>query len=246
VSIRESAFLDELGHTARELPEASVERLAVILESAPILTDAVEAALIATVVQPTSKDRVRRLITRWREAVTTVPPIAVAWALRGASTCDAWRRVHERIDLVWTGPATLSQGVYRTHQTLLDVIERASRSLLIVTFAAYKIEGIRRALRATADRGVDVVLVVETDDGPGGKIEVSPLRELVDHHSGIQVFEWPLEARPRDGNHYGSLHAKCALADNEVLFVSSANMTGHALELNMELGVLIRGGPAPA
>jgi phosphatidylserine/phosphatidylglycerophosphate/cardiolipin synthase-like enzyme len=96
-----------------------------------------------------------------------------------------------------------------------------------------------------ANRGVNVALVVETDDGPGGKVEVSPLRELVGDQSGIQVFEWPVEARPREGGHYGTLHAKCALADDEVLFISSANLTERALELNMELGVLIRGGPAP-
>jgi phosphatidylserine/phosphatidylglycerophosphate/cardiolipin synthase-like enzyme len=41
------------------------------------------------------------------------------------------------------------------------------------------------------------------------------------------------------------LHAKCALADREALLVASANLTEHALELNMEIGVLICGGPLP-
>jgi cardiolipin synthase A/B len=42
------------------------------------------------------------------------------------------------------------------------------------------------------------------------------------------------------------MHAKCAVADEELLFISSANLTGYALALNMELGLLVRGGPLPA
>ena len=63
----------------------------------------------------------------------------------------------------------------------------------------------------------------------------------------VAVYVWPLAHRPLDdkGRH-GSLHAKCAVADDAVLFVSSANLTAYALSLNMELGVLITGGDAPA
>jgi cardiolipin synthase len=35
------------------------------------------------------------------------------------------------------------------------------------------------------------------------------------------------------------------VADRQLLFVSSANLTGYALTINMELGVLIRGGALP-
>jgi len=42
------------------------------------------------------------------------------------------------------------------------------------------------------------------------------------------------------------LHAKLAVADGESLFISSANLTNAAMQLNMELGVLICGGELPA
>ena len=42
-----------------------------------------------------------------------------------------------------------------------------------------------------------------------------------------------------------SLHAKCAVADGRILFISSANLTEYAMALNMELGVLINGGELP-
>ena len=58
---------------------------------------------------------------------------------------------------------------------------------------------------------------------------------------GARVFEWPTERRERDeAGKYGSLHAKCAVADGEAVLVSSANLTKHALGMNMEMGVLVR------
>ena len=38
------------------------------------------------------------------------------------------------------------------------------------------------------------------------------------------------------------MHVKAAVADSRVAFLTSANLTEAALERNMELGVLIRGG----
>jgi phosphatidylserine/phosphatidylglycerophosphate/cardiolipin synthase-like enzyme len=38
---------------------------------------------------------------------------------------------------------------------------------------------------------------------------------------------------------------KCAVADGEWLFLSSANLTQQAFTINMELGSLIRGGTLP-
>lgn len=41
------------------------------------------------------------------------------------------------------------------------------------------------------------------------------------------------------------MHAKAAVADSRTAFLTSANLTEAALERNMELGVLIRGGTLP-
>jgi phosphatidylserine/phosphatidylglycerophosphate/cardiolipin synthase-like enzyme len=41
------------------------------------------------------------------------------------------------------------------------------------------------------------------------------------------------------------MHAKCAVADEDILFVSSANLTEFALTINMEMGILIRDGYMP-
>jgi phosphatidylserine/phosphatidylglycerophosphate/cardiolipin synthase-like enzyme len=41
------------------------------------------------------------------------------------------------------------------------------------------------------------------------------------------------------------MHVKTVVADSQVAFLTSANLTEAAFELNMELGVLIRGGHLP-
>ena len=41
------------------------------------------------------------------------------------------------------------------------------------------------------------------------------------------------------------MHVKAVVADSRVAFLTSANLTEAAFELNMELGVLIRGGQVP-
>jgi phosphatidylserine/phosphatidylglycerophosphate/cardiolipin synthase-like enzyme len=38
---------------------------------------------------------------------------------------------------------------------------------------------------------------------------------------------------------------KCAVADGRSLFLSSANLTEYAFTINMELGLLVTGGPLP-
>ncbi len=48
-----------------------------------------------------------------------------------------------------------------------------------------------------------------------------------------------------DNNKVGILHVKCAVADGEWLFLSSANLTQQAFTINMELGMLVRGGMIP-
>jgi phosphatidylserine/phosphatidylglycerophosphate/cardiolipin synthase-like enzyme len=43
----------------------------------------------------------------------------------------------------------------------------------------------------------------------------------------------------------GRVHAKVAVADGEVCFITSANLTGRAMEQNMEAGLLLSGGQIP-
>ncbi len=54
------------------------------------------------------------------------------------------------------------------------------------------------------------------------------------------------ETQRQSNGKSGSLHVKLAVADRLLALVSSANLTDYAFNMNMEMGILIRGGKIPA
>ncbi len=58
-----------------------------------------------------------------------------------------------------------------------------------------------------------------------------------------KLYAWREKADPfADGR---VLHSKVAVADGRMCFITSANLTGHAMEKNMEAGVLMFGDHIP-
>lgn len=68
---------------------------------------------------------------------------------------------------------------------------------------------------------------------------IGKMRMLV---PSAKLYAWRERATPFAD---GRVHAKVAVADGHLCFITSANLTGHAMELNMEAGVLITGGLLP-
>jgi phosphatidylserine/phosphatidylglycerophosphate/cardiolipin synthase-like enzyme len=91
-------------------------------------------------------------------------------------------------------------------------------------------------------------VIVETPDKIEGEGEYSTIRALGQEVAACSTgYFWPKENRPIGDNHkVGILHVKCAVADSEWLFLSSANLTQQAFTINMELGMLVRGGMMPS
>jgi phosphatidylserine/phosphatidylglycerophosphate/cardiolipin synthase-like enzyme len=203
-------------------------------------------AVSYTTSQGDAREIVADLIRCWNEEEPALPPRALALALQSASEVDEHHRAGEETRLIWTGPDVSNLPFRRTEQALLELVESSKKSLLIVAFAAYKIPELVAAINSRASLGVDVVCVFESQGASGGKVSFSPLKQL-GLIPAVRTFEWPLAKRQKDPHgHYGSLHAKCAVVDGEFLFLSSANLTEFAFNLNMELGVLIKGGPLPS
>jgi phosphatidylserine/phosphatidylglycerophosphate/cardiolipin synthase-like enzyme len=61
----------------------------------------------------------------------------------------------------------------------------------------------------------------------------------------VNTYTWDPEKNPGTSQLTGAVHAKCAIADGELAFITSANLSSAAMERNMELGVLVRGGNIP-
>ena len=244
----DGGFVTRVCKAAERLPVGVIHAFCTVLEGLPDdASHATRAASVAGVGPASARGALAKLVERWNIDAPTLTPSAVAFVLRAADATGAHHR-KQRPEIVWSGPKTAEVPVRRTDQALLQLIEGATESLLVVTFVAYKVPAIRAALVAAVERGVSVQLVVESSEHSAGKTSFDAVDALGDDlTSRVACYVWPLEKRKKDAQgNTGSLHVKCAVADDSQLLVSSANLTEHALELNMELGVLIRGGPVPA
>lgn len=97
-------------------------------------------------------------------------------------------------------------------------------------------------MKKAISRGIWVTLIVETVSIVEMGAKQSLLRSFR-YIVGKQAsfYHRPIENRPKNSkSRTGSLHVKCALRDKKTLLLSSANLTGHACNLNMKMGILIR------
>ncbi len=248
MSGKANALTEQIITVAHSVPRNVLDSLCEALEALPAQASSPERLRLGQTVQhPGLREIVSEMFRLWLSQYLGLSPTSLAWALRAASQMDDFHRHREHHELVWTGPETKQIQFRRTDQVLLDLIDAAQKSVIVVAFAAYKIPEIVAALKSAVERGVVVTLILESPEESGGKIEMAPLDALgLRGHARCQAYVWPLETRPRDeAGRYGSLHAKCAIGDECWLLISSANLTVYAMNLNMELGLLIRGGDMP-
>jgi phosphatidylserine/phosphatidylglycerophosphate/cardiolipin synthase-like enzyme len=205
------------------------------------------AQVLSAVPQPALRDRVRGLLDRWQAEAPRVTAEGLGLALSAAAHTAEHFRQQQTLELVWTGPDSQVLPLRRTDQALLELINGAQNRLIIISFAVYKATAIASALVQAARRHVAVDVCLETPDASEGKVAYDMLAALgPDVRRQASYYVWPLDKRPLSPTgHHGSLHAKVAVADGRVLLISSANLTEYAMTLNMEMGVLLRGGELP-
>lgn len=159
----------------------------------------------------------------------------LAGALIGALHRNSSER--EALDVVWTGPDSEVGTSRLTSAVVVDLISSARRDVLLVGYAVHSEPSVAAALTRAVDDGVAVTLLLErAADNPSFR----GLRTAFPELPAARWF-WPAAARPAGA----SLHAKVLVVDGEAALIGSANVTGAALEHNLECGLLLRGGPHP-
>ncbi|MGI6656328.1 MAG: DISARM system phospholipase D-like protein DrmC [Desulfobulbus sp.] len=225
--------------------ELHPDRIAIVASKIQTLGSVEQFALIRSSFGPNAdKDLVERLGRAWRNSRDTSPS-DVASALRGASAAAVLRENRGAVELVWTGPSTGQVPVRHTEQVLCEVIEAAKRRLFLVSFVAYEVDSIIQALRGAIGRQVLIGVLLESSSEHGGKVSHDSVEAMRKIFPSIDIFIWSPEKKKHPGQFPGSIHAKCAVADGELAFITSANLTSAAMERNMELGVLVKGGVLP-
>lgn len=190
---------------------------------------------------PNFRRIISKLLDTWQKESIYIDAQTLATAISTVKYCQTKAESELSVELVWTGPVNDTIPLRRTDQVLLQLIREVKQELTIISFAIYKIPEISQALKKAINRGVNVRLIAETPETSEGKISFgftsSFDKEIIQK---AQIYNWSLDKRTKDAEgKYGSLHAKCAIADSEHIFISSANLTEYAFTLNMEIGILV-------
>jgi phosphatidylserine/phosphatidylglycerophosphate/cardiolipin synthase-like enzyme len=226
------------------LPAHERRRLAAALESGMLTFPCSSAALRSVLrVEQGADELVSGLGALERSGLT--PRAAATWL----TTLDSALSRVPRPDLVWTGPEVPGLHARDTRRVYEELLGSAERSIWASTFAffdgprAFKILAGRMDERAS----LAVTLLLNIQRRRGDTTAADQL--VVRFAERFWKTEWPGASEPRvfydpralepDGPS-GVLHAKAVVADDEAVFVTSANLTDAAFDHNIELGLLVR------
>lgn len=242
----DSEIAAAIAEHARALPDAQLRALAEALEPYASARDARKAGVGSLVPTTAFTARTLHLLEAWDRSAGHLDGVAMAMALRAAALVVASREHDaEQLEVVWTGPAPQGVPARLTSAVIADVAASAKSNLTLLSYAAYKVPTVVDALQAASERGVTVDLVLESEAGSGGKLRFDARNAFGELAGDARIWEWPAGHRPQLQKGHAVLHAKAVLADEATAFVTSANLTGLGLDENIELGLLVRGGPTP-
>jgi phosphatidylserine/phosphatidylglycerophosphate/cardiolipin synthase-like enzyme len=227
-----------------DLPAHLRKRLASALESRHIGTPYSAASLCSVVgVREDSDEIVSALLDLERHGITG--SVAAAWL----TTLDELMSRSTRPDLVWSGPEVPGLHARNTRRVYEELLGSSRRSVCASTYAFFDgpqaFQVLARCMDVRPELRVTLLLNIERKRGDSTAAD-HLVRRFADRFWSI---EWPGASRPHvyydpralviDGP-AGVLHAKAVVIDDEVVFVTSANLTEAALDRNIELGLLVR------
>lgn len=171
---------------------------------------------------------------------------AVAYALELAANAAA--NIH-RPDLVWSGEEVPGLHARKTRQVFDELVGGAQNSLWICSYTYYNGPKAfeKLATRMDATPKLQVTLLLNIKRGWGDQ---TPAEELaIAFSNALWTKGWPGDRRPdvfydprslKQDDETAVLHAKAVVADDQVAFITSANLTEKAFGENIEVGMLSR------
>jgi phosphatidylserine/phosphatidylglycerophosphate/cardiolipin synthase-like enzyme len=238
-----TGLIDAIQIIANSLPFSVVTQLGINLQEIENINNQTSRThIMHAIINPDARDLIGTLIDEWEKNYPYISGDVVGLAVTSASSAVEYNRRMRTIDLVWTGPLIHQVNLRQTENVLLEIIQSAKHHLHIVSFAVYKATRITNALLQALDRGIIVSIYLETQEIDDSKSRYDTKRALGKTLAQkANVYSWSTSKRQITANNkYGVLHAKTAIADTERFFITSANLTDHAMTLNIELGVLIQ------
>lgn len=232
------AIIDAVATLVRQVSPEKVRAIAArIRDVGPDKAPMVLAGVVGT---PAGSSSLTQLLEAWES--TDVTSNELASMLLTASHVHAKNTAAQSTELVWTGPTTPYVSARRTEQALLQVINSAKHTLFVTSFVAYEVSSIVKGLNAANDRGVAISMLLELSEEHGGSISFDAISQMKALVPAAKLYAWRDKGESFTN---GRVHAKVAVADDRTCFITSANLTGFAMERNMEAGLLHAGGYIP-
>jgi phosphatidylserine/phosphatidylglycerophosphate/cardiolipin synthase-like enzyme len=233
-----------------ELPAHLRERLARALEAGLVGPPYGVSALRSSLGTQIEVDGLCEALRQFESRGITGSAIALALdvATRTAERTD-------RPDLVWSGPEVPGLHARDTRRVYEELVASAQRSIWVSTYAYYDGPQAFKTLASRMDEmpGMHVTMLLNIQRKSA---DVTAADDLVLRFADrFWKKDWPGDRQPAvfyDPRSLeletsgGILHAKAVVADEEVAFVTSANLTEAAFDRNIEIGVLSRDRPLAA
>jgi phosphatidylserine/phosphatidylglycerophosphate/cardiolipin synthase-like enzyme len=226
------------------LPAHLRERLVGALEAGHLAPPYPEAAIGQFVGTGADRTELSTLLSELERRGISGP--AIAFALKAA---DGALAGIPRPELVWSGPEVPGLHARDTRRVYEELVESAERSLWICAYTYYDGAKAFDSLARRMDRALslEVTLLLNIQRR---RDDLSSPDDLVRRFAErLWKKDWPGERHPGvfydpralalDGPE-GVLHAKAVIADDELAFVTSANLTEKAFDHNIEVGLLAR------
>lgn len=161
------------------------------------------------------------------------------------------RRTHKRLDelvnLVITGPEAPGTTIRDTGVVVRELFRSATESVVVVGYSVYQGQQVFAALANRMSELPELAATMYLNLPPITNVDEESIitRRFA---SEFEAKHWPDGCRlpnifydPRsidsDRSKRASLHAKCVVVDGRELFISSANFTERAQNMNVEVGV---------
>jgi phosphatidylserine/phosphatidylglycerophosphate/cardiolipin synthase-like enzyme len=145
------------------------------------------------------------------------------------------------VEVAWTYPGVARPGLRTTGGVAREIIASSRQTLLIVGYSVTidpALTGLAaRTIAAMADaaeRGVVVTAVLHREAN-----RQALLRAWRAGVSPPSIFTWPVSE-----DEMASVHAKFLVSDRRDALITSANLTYHGFERNLEMGLRVKGRAA--
>ena len=196
---------------------------------------------------PDHAELVQSWLPEAMEQFGSIPALAAAIRLLRA---DRGRqdRQGSHPELIMTGPAIDDDPNRDTRVVVREVFESVRRSVLIVGYAFFGSDKIFEPLarRMGQDPALTARIVVNIHPERGQ----TPDQTIRQYAVNFLKTSWPFHPRPEiyylrgsfedQGSRRASVHAKMIVADQETIYLGSANFTTAAFQRNIEAGIRLK------